>query len=139
MTEGQQSQDVPVGGLIALAIIATVLYSLYLMFASDPVAPKELDSTGYISHRVESTITADPTWINGESRTCISHPLDAQNAAYLGKRAGYALWGLDCGGNDWHRISITFWGSAVQSGIKAAYWNCTRTSDSFTCKQTEAH
>jgi hypothetical protein len=124
-------------GCLALLVIAGLCF--YYTVSDNPKAPQEIDSTGYISHKVESTITADPSWINGESRTCISHPLDAQNAGELDKPAGYALSGLDCGGGDWHRITITFWGSTVQIGKSAAYWNCTRTSDSFTCKQTGAY
>jgi hypothetical protein len=136
MTDEQRSQIV---GLGCLAVFACIILLLYYTFSDNPKAPQEIDSTGYISHKVESTITADPSWINGESRTCISHPLDAQSASELDKPAGYALWGLDCSGGDWHRITITFWGSTVQPGKKAAYWNCTRTSDSFTCKQTGAY
>lgn len=139
MTEEQESHVETLRGLVVLAIVAIIGYALYVTFSSDPTVPKELDATGYISHRVESTITADSSWINGEARNCISKPLDAQNASELNKPAGYALWGLDCGGGDFHRITITFWGSTVQAGKKAAYWNCTRSSDSFTCKQTEAY
>ena len=139
MTKDQQSDNESLRHVGVLAIVALIGCALYVICSSNPTVPKELDATGYISHRVESTITADSGWINGEARNCISKPLDTQNARELDKPAGYALWGLDCGGQDWHRITITFWGSTIQPGKSAAYWNCTRTSDSFTCKQTGAY
>jgi hypothetical protein len=125
-------------GWLALLVVAGLFF--YYTVSSNPSAPQPVDSTGYISHKVESTITADPSWIIGESRTCTSNPLDLLSAKELHKPIGYALWGLACGGDgESHRITITFWGSEIQTGTKAAYWNCTRTSDSFTCKQTEAY
>jgi hypothetical protein len=124
-------------GWLALFVIACLF--LYYTLSSNPSAPQSVDATGYVSHKVESTITADAGWIVGESRTCISNPFDITSAKELQKPVGYALWGLQCGGGDWHRITITFWGSQVQTGTKAAYWNCTRTSESFTCKQTAAY
>jgi hypothetical protein len=136
MTGNQQAMFKDLGGL---AVFMVAILLVYYIFSSDPKVPKEIDSTGYVSHKVESTITADPNWIIGESRTCISNPLDSLNAKELNKPFAYALWGLQCGDGDWHRITITFWGSAVQVGKKAAYWNCVRTSDSFTCKQTTAY
>jgi hypothetical protein len=126
-------------GLGCLATIAVFALLVYYIFSDNPTAPREIDATGYISHRVESTITADPSWIIGETKTCISNPLDSLNAGVLQKPVGYALWGLQCGPGDWHKITITFWGSAVQDEKKAAYWDCKRTADSFTCKQTGAY
>jgi hypothetical protein len=126
-------------GLGVLTIIAVVALILYYALSDNPNAPQGLDATGYISHKVESTITADPSWIIGETRTCITNPLDSLNAGALQKPVGYALWGLQCGPGDWHKITITFWGSAVQAGKKAAYWDCKRTADSFICKQTAAY
>ena len=136
MTEDQKSINQGLGCLVALGVIA---FFLYFTFSNSPAVPKEIDATGYISHKVESTITADSNWLIGESRTCVSNPLDPTSAEELHKPVGYALWGLQCSGGESHRITITFWGSAIQTGNKAAYWNCARTSDSFTCKQTEAH
>jgi hypothetical protein len=126
-------------GLGCLAVVAVIGLLIYYTFVDNPKAPQEIDATGYISHKVESTITADSNWMVGESRTCISKPLDSTSARVLQKPVDYALWGLNCGGGDFRKITIKFWGSAVQSGKKAAYWNCVRTSDSFTCKQTEAY
>ncbi len=122
-----------------LGAVVIIGLFFYYTLSDNPKAPQEIDSSGYISHKVESTITADPNWLIGESRTCISNPLDVDSARELHKPVGYALWGLQCGDGDWHKITITFWGSQVQTGKKAAYWNCIRTSESFTCKQTEAY
>jgi len=136
MTEDQRSTSWELVGLVAVVIIGLFFY---YTLSSNPTAPREVDASGYISHKVESTITADPNWLVGETRTCISSILGPQDAKILQKPVGYALWGLGCGSGEWHRITITFWGSQVQAGKKAAYWNCTRTTDSFTCKQTEAY
>ncbi len=122
----------------AVAVIGLV-FVLYWAFSKNPSMPQGIDGTGYISHRVESPITADPSWLIGETETCVSRPLDRDNARILNKPTGYALWGLNCGGSEYRRMPVTFWGSEVQSGIKAAYWDCTRAAESFTCKQTSAN
>ncbi len=125
-------------GLGCLVIVAVAGWLLYLAFADNPHAPAEIDSSGYISHKVESTITAQSGWMVGESKDCISIPLDAQIASAVGKEPGYAFLYVKCDDGPGRKISVTFWGKENQPENKVAYWKCNRTTDSFTCKQTGA-
>lgn len=122
-------------GLGCLGIIAVFVLMLYYTFSDNPRAPQEIDSSGYISHKVQSIITAQSNWMVGESKDCTSYPPAAE---LYGKQAGYAFSYLKCDDGPIHNIPITFWGAEYQLGKKYAEWNCTRTSDSFVCKQTAA-
>jgi len=128
-------------GIFAVVIGFLVLfpYWLYLSFANDPWVPSEIDSTGFVSHTVQSTITAQANWMIGESKDCISYPLDADTARTLDKQAGYAFSGVQCDKGPVHSIAIRFWGAENQPENKVAYWNCKRTTDSFICEQTGAN
>lgn len=127
-----------VGCLAGLAALVLVVWLLYLVFADNPHAPTEIDSSGYISHKVESTITAQSGWMVGESKSCISIPLAAQIARAVGKEPGYAFFYVKCDDGPERKITVTFWGAENQPENKVAYWNCKRTADSFDCKQTGA-
>lgn len=114
-----------------LAILALLALGGWILF-------QLLDSTGWVSHTVQSTITAQSNWMVGESKDCFSYTLDAKSAYALGKEPGYALSKVECDNGPGHDISITFWGQENQPGKWAALWRCTRSVDSFTCKQTGA-
>ena len=96
------------------------------------------DSTGYVSHRVQSTITAQSEWMVGETKDCASYPLDAKEAKLKRKREGYAFSFVECDNGPAHKIQVTFWGAEYQPGKLVAEWKCTRKSNSFVCKQTGA-
>ena len=127
------------GCLTLLVFCVLFLYYLYFIFANDPWVPSEIDSTGFVSHKIQSTITAQTNWMIGESKDCISYPLDADTARSFDKQAGYAFLSVECDKGPMHSIAITFWGAENQPENKVAYWNCKRTSDSFICKQTGAN
>jgi hypothetical protein len=42
-----------------------------------------LDGQGYISHSRETTITAEASWLVGESKTCYSTPIEPQVATSM--------------------------------------------------------
>ena len=134
MTEEQRKLVEDLRNLIAIMII---ILSLYLAFTGNPSVPMWIDAGGFISHKVETSISSDLGWIDGEIKTCLSHPLDPDEALKAHKLPGYALMGVDCGSGKWRRMNIRFWGSERQPGKKAAFWDCTRTTDSFSCKQVD--
>jgi hypothetical protein len=116
------------GCLIFLCVIGYGIYGAY----------EGLDSIGWISHKAEASITAESSWMEGESKTCISTPFNSEAAKSFNKPVGYAMAFLNCDDGPSHNISITFWGREIQQGNKAVFWSCTRTQDSFNCKQTGA-
>lgn len=122
-------QNGVLGSLVFFLFLALVVWGLRHVF----------DSTGYVSHDVHSTITAQSDWMVGESKDCMSFPLDADTARAQGKQAGYAFSYVNCDNGPEHNITITFWGAEYQPGKTEAEWNCKRTSDSFVCKQTGAN
>ena len=52
---------------------------------------ERVDSSGWVAHREDTTIRAEPGWLVGESKECTSYPLDAATARATGKDTGYAL------------------------------------------------
>ena len=127
-----------IGCLGGIAVLALCVYSLYFFSADNPRVPAEIDSSGYISHEVEATITAQSTWMVGESKECLSYPLDSQSARALGKEPGYAFHYVKCDEGPERKIRVRFYGAENQPGKFVAYWKCTRTSASFVCKQIGA-
>jgi hypothetical protein len=128
---------ISLASLAALGLLLGLL--LYRAWTPDPWTPEMVDSTGFASHQVQSTITAQSNWMVGESKNCTSSPLDADTAHAQGKQPGYAFLGVQCDSGPAHNIAITFWGAENQPDNKVAYWNCTRSADSFICKQTGAN
>lgn len=107
------------GCLIVLCLLGAAIYGGY----------QKLESVGYISHSVETVITAQGSWMVGESKECTS-PIRETPFTYI-----------SCDGGPEHKVKITFYGREKQGG-KAAIWNCTRNDmsfmneNAFTCKQT---
>ena len=124
--------------IFGLLVIGLFMSLLYLIFADDPSVPAPIDSTGYISHKVETSISAQSSWMVGESKSCTSIPFDAELGSALGEKPGYAFDLVKCDDGPYRNIKVTFWGARNQPGKTAAFWSCTRTSESFTCKQTGA-
>jgi hypothetical protein len=95
-----------------------------------------LDSAGWISHRVETAITSESSWIVGESKTCGSSPANYAGATAFGKRVGSTFAYVTCDDGPAHTITVTFWGRELQPDATIAIWKCTRLSGSFVCRQT---
>ena len=138
----------------AKAIVALVMLTFLFLFnwafyaiLPDPKEPsfwitadldRGLDSAGLIPHRVQSSITAQADWMVGEIKTCQTFPLDPMSAKQYGRNEGYAFQNVQCDSGPTHNMRIEFWGASNQSGKTVAKWNCTRTVESFVCKQTGA-
>jgi hypothetical protein len=95
-----------------------------------------LDDGGWIPHREETTITAQSNWFEGESKNCVSNPLDSRAALTMNKPEGYAISKMLCDGGPERQLKITFYGRLAQPEYTWVGWQCTRNSSSFTCKQT---
>jgi hypothetical protein len=121
----RNSNSEGIGCAVALVAIVGLGYACYA----------GMDSVGWYPHREDSVITARENWFVGESKDCISYPLDAKTARSSGRLKGYATAEIDCDGGPEHNVPITFWGRTEQPQYQWVTWRCTRNSDSFTCKQ----
>jgi hypothetical protein len=115
-----------IGVLIAFGIAAGLLYAAY----------GDLDSAGWLPHWEQSVITAQPNWLVGESKDCISSPLDGRSAHTLNRAKGYAISQISCDGGPEHSVGIQFFGRIEQPERTWVSWRCKRNEASFTCKQT---
>jgi len=138
----------------AKAIVALVMLTFLFLFnwafyaiLPDPKEPsfwitadidRSLDSAGLIPHRVQSSITAQADWMIGEIKSCQTFPLDPTSAKQYGNQVGYAFLNLQCDSGPTRNMRIEFWGASNQSVNTVAEWNCTRTAESFVCRQTGA-
>lgn len=104
----------------------------YLFQAYDWV----VDSSGYVSHSVEASISAQQNWIVGETKPCFSVPLDKNTAKLLNKSVGYVAETITCDDGPYHTIQVKLYGRTEQPKLKVVTWRCTRETDSFTCRQT---
>ena len=102
-----------------------------------------IDKAGYRTHNVESTITAQGNWIEGETKKCTSEPLAPPVARESGKPNGYVLEQIACDGGPEHNVKIQFYGQEAQPQLHwSAFWDCKRNSlswleeNAFTCRQT---
>jgi hypothetical protein len=93
---------------------------------------------GYSQHSVETSISMDGNWIVGETKECKSYPLSPMVAKFVGDEPGYAAGYFHCDDGPTHKLKVTFYGRYNQPEHQVAYWNCTRESDKFTCRQTGA-
>jgi hypothetical protein len=107
-----------------------------LVLAMIVLGYQAVDDDGWIPHREETTITAQSNWFQGESKDCISNPLDPRTAQAMKKPEGYAMSKILCDDGPEHVVRITFYGRLEQPQHTWVAWRCTRNSDSFTCKQT---
>lgn len=112
--------------LVMLGIIAGICYWIYT----------GIDSEGWMQHSEESSITAQGNWFVGESKDCISYPLDDKTAQVMSKPPGYALSKIGCDDGPEHSVPIAFFGRTEQPEYAWVTWPCTRHESSFTCKQT---
>jgi hypothetical protein len=98
---------------------------------------ERVDSSGWVAHREDTTITAEPGWLVGESRECVSYPLDAGKAGRKG--AGYAVDVLHCDNGPEHQMKVTFWGRLNQPEYDVVNWKCTRKQGGFTCYELSGY
>jgi hypothetical protein len=91
------------------------------------------DEAGWISHTRDTFITAAPSWIIGESKACMSMPIDGQVSPK--EDAWDVTEGVRCGDGPEHQIKVTFHGRTKRPDAKgrAVSWKCIRRSDSFEC------
>jgi hypothetical protein len=116
--------------LIGIVAILAVLGSM--IFGARDAA----DEAGWISHSRDTTITAQSDWLVGESKVCVSFPLDEEFAKLVDAEKGSVVQNINCDRGPDHKISITFWGRIVRTDRRAASgvsWRCVKKSDSFTC------
>lgn len=135
-----------VGWTVLVALLAAALWTV---FEFGPRVYDVADSEGWIPHQEESWISADGTWLVGESRICTSSPhrsdpvldeferkINADTVAPEPQRSvGYAFSNLTCDGGPAHRIKITFWGRREQPEYISVSWKCARGTSDFTCTE----
>ncbi len=135
-----------VGWTVLVALLAAALWTVFVF---GPRVYDLADSEGWIPHPEESWISADGTWLVGESRICTSSPyrsdpvldeferkINADTVAPEPQRSvGYAFSNLTCDAGPAHRIKITFWGRREQPEYISVSWKCTRGSSDFTCTE----
>jgi hypothetical protein len=110
--------------IVAVVLLLGIVFALYSV----------LDAAGYISHTRETLISADPSWLVGESRICYSVPLEPEYASPhkawdVTHRVGCAS-GLD------QYIKVTFHGRTARPELRAKFgvsWKCVRREDWFEC------
>jgi hypothetical protein len=114
--------------IFSWCVAGLLLYGIYLA----------ADESGYISHSVESTVTARQDWLVGETKECFSPVLDWNTALRIGKKTGNSTTSFHCDDGPEHIINVTFFGNPLQPEHKVALWRCKRETDGFTCHQTGA-
>lgn len=100
------------------------------------VAYKAADDAGWVQHTKTVDMYMKGDWIVGEDRECDGYQNpDPGNG-------GFSMSSLFCPTGYFtqqgHNISVTFWGKVSRpeawKNQIILHWQCTRTSDSFTCK-----
>lgn len=98
-----------------------------LVVAGSLEAYQQLDASGRIPHTNETDITAEPGWLNGESKKCFSFPMGRERDVTLD---------IHCDAGPPHHINVKFWGmrnrhdQRAQNGVT---WKCVKNADSFVC------
>jgi hypothetical protein len=108
---------------------------IFLVIILAAAAYSAADESGYISHSVETSISAQENWLIGEAKECTSPVLNAKTAHYIGQEDGYVAVFVTCDNGPQHAIKVTFYGQLNQPDHKLITWRCTRESEGFTCKQ----
>jgi hypothetical protein len=112
--------------LVVLSFLAAMFYGCWTV----------VDEAGWISHNRDTTITAQSDWLVGESKVCISFPLDAEFAAYVGAEKNDVTHRMNCDKGPDHEMPLTFWGRVKRPEHRAAggvNWRCVKKSDGFVC------
>jgi hypothetical protein len=90
--------------------------------------------SNWIPHHADTMISAEESWFVGESKECVSSPLDTKTAAAVGKDAGYAVDSLTCDSGPYRNVKVTIYGRVNQPENDSVNWKCTREQDGFTCR-----
>jgi hypothetical protein len=124
---------------LVLGIEFCLILVMFVGLVICPMIYENADSSGIIPHNEETTISAQPTWLVGESKDCVSYPLlTYAQAAPLGRPVGYAVDRINCDNGPQHRIRIKFFGRLEQPEYSAVQWKCTREEGGFTCYEISA-
>jgi hypothetical protein len=118
--------------LFILLVLGGVGYWIYTSLYS------VVDSGGYVSHTIETSITAQPAWLVGEVKDCLSGTLDANSARLLGYEPGYVAQSIVCDDGPEHKMKVTLKGELSQPEHKWIRWRCTREAEGFGCEQVGA-
>jgi hypothetical protein len=134
---------VKVGAIpVALLLLLFVFLSDDLLKGIGPATwPDAVDwiiSNGYVPHSIETVISVDQNWINGETKSCKSYLRIPQSATFFRKGFGYVGDSFYCDDGPMHRVNVTLYGRLNQPEHTIAYWQCTRNAESFTCRQVGA-
>jgi len=140
-TEKRAGNNGGAGCLVSLTVLLAIGFLLYSYYAPD----SWLDQSGWVSHTEDGVITAQSSWLAGESKECASVPLiDPKSEGFPDKDFGYALSAIHCDDGPEHHIKIQFFGRQDQPEHRGIVWNCKKNSDSvmdpagFVCKETGA-
>jgi hypothetical protein len=139
VTKHKQNNQGPGAIAGAIGCFASIVIVGFFLFQ----AYEGLDNSGWIPHDVETRITVGNNWLVGETRECYSLPFPKGYGVVHG-RYGYAVAEIFCDAgpphDPSHNMKVKFWGRIYQPehSQHRALWRCTRTSDSFECKQTGA-
>jgi hypothetical protein len=115
-----------VAGKITRAVYYFATVGL-LVSAGSVVGWQKLDARGLIPHSHETDITAEPSWLNGESKVCSSFPAQPENDVTTR---------ILCDKGPDHHIEVRFWGLKSREDSRApngVTWKCVKNSESFVC------
>jgi hypothetical protein len=128
----RREENPPVSKGVLVLTVAVILIAVVV------AAYDVLDSTGWIPHREDTTITAETTWLIGESKECVSYSVPAEYAN-VRRAVGHAVDLLHCDSGPNHQMKVTFWGRVNQPEYYSVTWKCTREQDAFTCYELSGH
>lgn len=95
-----------------------------------------LDNSGWLSHSRETQITAKYDWLEGESKTCVSQPVDPDTARVMKLETYDVTTAINCDNGESHQIKVIFWGRTTRPERSARYgvsWKCTKKRGEFIC------
>ena len=125
----------PIVFAMTTALVMLAFYETYQYF----------DRTGHHLHVIETSITASCNWLVGETKECSS---DVLTPASFRKRQASAVTGMDneigefasegfrCDDGPNHTMNVRAYGRLRQPEYGKIFWRCTRTADSFECRET---
>jgi hypothetical protein len=115
--------DTPIGKKLGGTV--SLIFFLIMLVVFGYGGWTSLDEKGLIPHSVDAVITAEPSWLPGESKNCIAFP-DQGNVTRF----------VHCDKGPEHQIEIKFWGRTertgpnVENGVR---WKCVKRNEGFTC------
>jgi hypothetical protein len=110
-----------VGGVASIALLGMMLATLSYAVWED------MDKKGYIPHSRETSITAESSWLDGESKTCVAFPIGATRDVTSF---------VNCDRGPAHQITVKFWGRAERPEVttdRSVGWKCIKEDGRFVC------